>query len=326
MDLSIIVPVYNVEPYISECINSILNQEPSEIDLSFEVLIINDGSVDNSIEIVENLIKGRTNFYIINKSNGGLSSARNCGIEMAKGEYLWFIDSDDWISKSSLKLISKKLHSQPEAIVMSAQTVESKGNISMTQDVSRFIKESYSGIELLSKEIGRSCVPYTIIRKEILQRHNLRMLVGIYHEDIEFLPRVFFFLKKIVILPEVLYYHRMVSTSITHSLNFKKNFDMIKVAKSLDGFKNNFIYKAWQKKIFSNIISLSLNCSLHDCDKMPRDVREDLQNRLFENRYLFKNMLLSTSIKYKLEWFFFFVFPSRHVLIYKYLSRLQLHK
>ena len=93
MFFSVIVPVYNVEEYLPSCIESVLNQTFSD----FELILVNDGSPDNSLSILEEYAVKDERIKIINKENGGLSSARNCAIPLAQGEYIGFVDSDDWI-------------------------------------------------------------------------------------------------------------------------------------------------------------------------------------------------------------------------------------
>ena len=93
--ISIIVPVYNVEEYLQRCIDSILNQRFKD----FELILINDGSTDNSLKICKEYSLSDSRVKVINKENGGLSSARNAGINIAKGKYIGFVDSDDWINE-----------------------------------------------------------------------------------------------------------------------------------------------------------------------------------------------------------------------------------
>ena len=98
MILSIIIPVYNVEKYVEKCIRSCENQDiPKE---NYEVIVVNDGSPDGSLAIVERLANEFSNIKVINQENKGLSMARNTGLEAAKGEYVWFVDSDDWIEEN----------------------------------------------------------------------------------------------------------------------------------------------------------------------------------------------------------------------------------
>lgn len=97
--VSIIVPVYNVENYIFKCLSSIINQSYKNL----EILIVDDGSEDNSINIAKELIDGRC--VILKKENGGLSSARNYGLKRATGSYIMFVDSDDWLEKNAIELL-----------------------------------------------------------------------------------------------------------------------------------------------------------------------------------------------------------------------------
>lgn len=93
--ISIIIPVYNVEKYIEECLISVLNQTMKEI----EIICINDGSTDNSLKILNNYKNKNENIRIVNQENSGLSNARNVGLSLAKGEYIFFLDSDDFFAR-----------------------------------------------------------------------------------------------------------------------------------------------------------------------------------------------------------------------------------
>lgn len=97
--VSVIVPVYNVEQYLSDCLESICRQTLKGI----EIIVVNDGSTDNSLSIIKSFQQKYSNIKLINKKNGGLSSARNAGIDMAVGEYLFFVDSDDFIDLDTLE-------------------------------------------------------------------------------------------------------------------------------------------------------------------------------------------------------------------------------
>ena len=113
MKFSIIVPIYNVEKYIEKCMESINDQTYK----NYEVLLINDGSPDNSEEIIKNFIKGKDKFKYFKKVNGGLSDARNYGAKKASGEYLLFVDSDDYISPNLLEELEKSISLSPCDVV-----------------------------------------------------------------------------------------------------------------------------------------------------------------------------------------------------------------
>ena len=105
---SIIVPVYNVGKYISKCLDSILSQEFYD----FELIIVNDGSIDTTQEICDEYVKKYNNCFLHNIKNGGVSLARNFGLKAAKGNYVWFVDGDDWIEPNSLSILNKALENE----------------------------------------------------------------------------------------------------------------------------------------------------------------------------------------------------------------------
>lgn len=113
--LSVIVPVYNSEKYIKKCLESLLNQKT---DYDYEIIVINDGSTDNSLEIIKKISEKNPELYIVDTKNGGVSSARNKGLEIAKGDYITFCDSDDWIDNDTFdNLIETMLNYKPELVV-----------------------------------------------------------------------------------------------------------------------------------------------------------------------------------------------------------------
>ena len=108
MKLSIIIPIYGVEKYIEKCLISCINQDII-LGYDYEIICINDGTKDRSAEIAKQIASYHKGVVVIDQENGGLSAARNAGLMKAKGEYIWFVDSDDWINNGCLKRITKKL-------------------------------------------------------------------------------------------------------------------------------------------------------------------------------------------------------------------------
>ena len=113
--ISIIVPIYNVEKYLRQCLDSIMNQTYR----NFECLLINDGSSDNSEDICREYVSKDSRFRYFEKENGGVSSARNLGIEHSKGEYITFIDSDDWVDSDYLEVLYNSLVDERADIAIS---------------------------------------------------------------------------------------------------------------------------------------------------------------------------------------------------------------
>jgi glycosyltransferase involved in cell wall biosynthesis len=190
MDLSIIVPVYNVEKYVRSCIESIFKQELDED--RFEVIIVNDGTKDRSMEMIDDIIQQHKNITVINQENLGLSVARNNGIAAAKGEYILMPDSDDLLIENSLMpLLEKALETKVDMVVADF--------LSMTdEEIDNFYKEDFQQPELQFKKIvGEQLYldvlnPYhcyvwrTLYKREFLVTKDLIFYPGIKYQDIPF--------------------------------------------------------------------------------------------------------------------------------------------
>lgn len=182
--LSIIVPVYDVEKYLRKCLNSLLDQKNSKED--YEVIIINDGSPDDSQIIIDEYVSSNSNFSCFIKENGGLSSARNLGIENAKGEYIFFLDSDDYVEKDSLKYLLDNLYNnEVDCLAFEYQEVNESGSI-LKKKVYYDNTNTISSGEFLNKY---TLVPNStryLFKRKIINDNNLRFTQGIFHEDEEF--------------------------------------------------------------------------------------------------------------------------------------------
>src|SRR5690554_3713943 len=120
--ISLIIPVYNVEKYLEKCLNSCMNQDISEEE--YEIIIVNDGTKDSSLSIALKFEQKYKNIKVYSQENQGLSAARNKGLSLAKGEYVWFIDSDDWIKENCLKSITDKCFKENlDALAIAAANV-----------------------------------------------------------------------------------------------------------------------------------------------------------------------------------------------------------
>ena len=166
--LSIIIPVYNTEKYLSECIQSCLNQNISSEN--YELILVDDGSTDNSIQIIKSFQKNYSNIVVLQKINGGVSSARNMGINNAKGEYMLFVDSDDMIAENSLKKIVSKLKIRNiEILILNSAIYD---NQIKRKDLYIFPQElsdiSFSGIELFKRGYQRGSVCGVLFKKQFI--------------------------------------------------------------------------------------------------------------------------------------------------------------
>ena len=194
MKLSIIIPVYNVEKYIEKCILSCCNQNLDTLD--YEIIIVNDGSPDKSLEIASRLEQLYSNIVIISQTNQGLSAARNKGLNSAKGEYVWFVDSDDWVKENCfLEIYNKCLGLDLDVLLFGANDCDDYICIKrcLPFNDSKIPVDGKSF--LLTNEIVFP-VCFKVFKRDFLINNNLYFLKDIMHEDNEFIPRVLYFSNK----------------------------------------------------------------------------------------------------------------------------------
>ena len=180
--LSIIVPIYNVEQYICECVSSIYRQSLAEEE--FEVILVNDGTKDKSMEVLSPIMQQHDNVVIVNQKNQGLSAARNNGLEKAKGKYILFIDSDDVIIDNSLPILLKQaLDNNVDTIKGQVVKIEdsklsSKGVVyQFPNPIIRIKNGEDAYVEDYNRE--ESYVPQNLYKRAFLKQEKLSLLVGL---------------------------------------------------------------------------------------------------------------------------------------------------
>lgn len=209
---SIIIPVYNVEKYLSFCMESIIHQTLKDI----EIICVNDGSTDSSLSILEEYGKLDDRIKIIDKHNGGLSSARNAGLDEAEGEYILFVDSDDCLEKNACaRLYVEILQENADVIVFGTSLFPwciSPERAGWFYDVLYVETKCYKENTIRALFQERASKPFVwneCYRREILEKHNLRFDESqLYGEDMLFLFMLFPRISKVVYLQDKLYQYR----------------------------------------------------------------------------------------------------------------------
>ena len=319
MKLSIIIPVYNTEKYLERCLNSCIRQDLAATE--YELVIINDGSTDNSLAIVEQYASSHTNIKCFSQNNCGLSMARNNGLDQSRGEYIMFLDSDDWIENNCLRRILDLCHNQDLDLLRIAAA-----NVKEDKVTRRYtLKENIisTGAELLKEGLD-FCVPFTIYKRRFLDEHKLRFMPGVFHEDNEFTPRVYYYAERVGCLNELIYFVYQSPNSITRSINPKKAYDSILVSESLNSFCDGVDKNS--KSTFHNIIGSTLNVSLHNSLLMSDNELCNYKIFLREHRTVFSHLLHCSSLKYRIEGLLFLLFSQNIPLIYKMLLKFDYRK
>lgn len=206
MKVSVIVPVYNVEAYLYSCLESLLNQSLENI----EVIAVNDGSVDESGNILAKYRDSDKRLVVINQENKGLSAARNAGLERAQGEYVLFVDGDDFIEKDTCRILYEKARQQEPDILVFGRYLERKNGIVKDSAYWKAGQEYMPGLvyleQALYKEKFTASACNKMYNRNFLQRHRLRFREGILYEDLYFLIQCLFYARRVVTV-DCLFYH-----------------------------------------------------------------------------------------------------------------------
>ena len=283
---SIIIPVYNVEKYIKKCLDSVFNQTYKD----FEVIVVNDGTKDNSMDIVKEY-----DVKIINQRNGGLSSARNKGVEKAKGEYIIFLDSDDYWENELLEKISLSINNKPDIVRFQIQDV-------IANDVFKYPEEEFnslSGKDAFKKIVGFHHVEnawcYAIRRKYYVD-NKFEFSLGKTHEDFGLMPLVIFKAKKVNSINYIGYNYIKRDNSIINTNDYEKT------KKKVNDFYDHYKYliKETEKLKDSEIIrSFAANSLIIKITDLKGLDYKNYKNKLKEDR-VFDNVI-SNSLKRKIK-------------------------
>ncbi len=233
--ISVIVPIYNVEKYLSKCIESIIHQTYSEL----EMILVNDGSTDGCGKICDEFQKKDSRIKVIHKENGGLSDARNVGIEMATGDYIFCIDSDDYIDLDMFDYCLKELEKEEADIVVCGTKIDFEDGTTKikTNQNKEILSTKEALIKLNSFSSFDMSVCNKIFKKEIVK--GILFPVGKKSEDYFVMFQYFHRANKIVVLPEAKYHYFQRPNSISRGKNITH--DYIEGAKAQqEFFKKNY--------------------------------------------------------------------------------------
>lgn len=213
--LSVIIPIYNVEKYLRKCVDSLLNQDISD----YEIILVDDGSPDSCPQICDEYAAEHKNIRVIHRVNGGLSAARNSGIEVAKGDYIMFVDSDDYIEQNVLgELVRTMNEKQLDVLRYNYQNVRENGEVFVPFKTGKpyfnYREDVLDGEAFLNERLGYACYAVMfIVRRELLE--DCTFTPGIYFEDTDWTPRMLLRAKRVSSTPMIVYNYLWREGSIT---------------------------------------------------------------------------------------------------------------
>lgn len=271
--LSIIIPVFNSENYLAECINSILAQSFTD----FELLLINDGSTDLSGVICDEYVNQYSNIYVWHKSNAGVSSARNKGIEHAKGDYIIFVDSDDWLENDALTVLMS--HDFFADLIFYGSNFRLSNDRTVTYSPDKSIYSNFSNVQkgmfnLITNQKHLDYLGFTwnkIFKTEIIHTHNIRFIDNLsLREDEIFTLHYALFCHKLVVLPNLIYNYRILETGLTRKNHTKTEYLLLSHAYQKCLLSYN--YKKLQEYIATQIARNYLNAIKVEYDLKNRNM------------------------------------------------------
>lgn len=291
MKVSIIIPVYNVESYLEECLNSAINQTLKEI----EIICVNDGSTDSSLEILNKYKEKNYNLKIINQENKGISAARNEGIKVAQGKYVYFLDSDDYITLDAMKIC----YNEAEKNDLDILTFDAKCFMDPNY-TGNTIDENYNRCDILDTNIYcgnefylisnnkgayRSPVWLYFYNRKFIIENSLYFIEGIVHEDEVYTVNSLLLAKSIKYIPKKLFNRRFRDNSImTSKLNKKRLYGNLAIANEVYKLYTNNkldneikqILLEWIRVYYSNCLRISHALNLWD---VRNEIIEDINNK-----------------------------------------------
>lgn len=274
--VSIIIPVYNVEKYLKRCVDSVLSQTYKTL----EIILVDDGSTDNCGKICDAYLSCDTRIYVIHKKNGGLSDARNYGIKAAHGDYVFFLDSDDWIRNDCIQVLIK------HAIEKKADVVISK-YITVSDESKPHTKKNHVSVVTLDKITALSCLLYQknfstsawgkLYKISIIEKFAFP--VGKLFEDVETIFKVIESSEQIVFLNEILYYYFGRTNSITKSDFDIRKMDYVDACTNVYKYVHNH-YPQLEKAAISRLVWSEIYVIVHMDDFSEY---EDVYTKVWEH-------------------------------------------
>ena len=287
--LTVVIPVYNVEKYLKRCVESVIAQDWKK----YEILLVDDGSTDHSPQICDNYVKTYDFISVIHKENGGLSEARNTGLSQAKGEYVYFPDSDDWIEPDTFIALSEALESQKfDIISFNREFVKSEEDAIVSDSVVTIVFEGKDAfVEMLKHSYITGFANDKIYRKSLFMDHDILFPKGKYYEDLGTNYKLFLSAKKVYATNQK-YYHYLIDNpdSITQSWNEKKFIDMFGFYKEV--FYSDFVRSQLNQEEFhisqlyyvnglTHILASLYKAKLH---KNYSDITSEVKQELEKNK------------------------------------------
>lgn len=244
MKVSLIIPVYNVEDYLEKCLDTVEQQTYKEA----EIIIVNDGSTDNSPAIIDKYVARNANFKSFTIKNSGLGGARNFGMTKATGDYVIFLDSDDYIAPDCLeKFVAAAQNNDSDIVVCNFCDVKEDGTIIryIRNNLSNETTSLYDSPEIL---LNFPCAWAKMYRKSLFE--GLSYVAREWYEDLRLTPKLFFKAKRITYIEDFLFFYVQRAGSIMNNSNIRRNLEIVTALEDLIAYyKQHNVYERFKEEL-----------------------------------------------------------------------------
>lgn len=301
---SIIIPVYNTEKYLKKCLDSVINQKFD----NYEIIIVNDGSTDNSQTIINNYKNKSNKIRVFKNKNGGLSFARNFGVTKAKGDYILFLDSDDYIELDLLNILNDNIKEEIDIIRFQSHRVS--GDLAQNYLPCDSFDETVGPLAFLNIYLSQSLELATLYlyNRKFWVNNKFKFAINKYHEDFGLIPLVILSSNSIKSIDYKGYYyverHNSITTNKEYEKIRKRSFDMVYHFDYLLEESRKLKIEKGIQKIFESFISNSLISKINDLNNEDKNI---YINELKKRKIL--KLILGDTLKRKLK---------KHYLKFKY--------
>ncbi len=298
--ISVIIPVYNVEKYLKECVDSVLYQTYK----NYEIILVDDGSTDSSPQICDEYASKYECVSVIHKENSGLSHTRNKGLSVAQGEYVYFLDSDDYIDSNAFTMLVESIENENADFVFfdSRSFEDDSRNFNIPQNYIR--KERYSttnGIEMLKQlcenKDFHSAVPLFFFKSDFIRKEKLTFFEGVFYEDVLFAYQSYCKANNVTHVNSAIYFRRYRANSIMTSNKTVQHFkSIVAVLNELVLFSSasfnalNGVQKAYISRVAFNVFNIYDGLSRDDkiiCKKQMLEVKNKIiKDNAYDNKAL----------------------------------------
>lgn len=272
-DISIIVPIYNAEKYLSKCINSLINQTKKEI----EIILINDGSTDRSEEIINNYRDERIKYF--KNENQGIGKTRNFGIEKATGKYLMFVDSDDYLKEDACEILFKKAEKEKlDLVICNYYKVDEETDKKEIIEIKEFKNTKLKDNKELLLNVNLA--PWNkLYKRDLIKKNKIKFVENLKYEDAPFVVETMDKAKRIGQVTEALNYYVIHKNSET-TIRDRKVFDIIKIVDIIRKYFSN--RKAFTEIINKLSVRILTNYTIQQRMQQDKKIAKEFINQAFQ--------------------------------------------